>query len=239
MAYAYDDLLTGLRKRIGDSVPGSKLPTEAELCQAFSVSRVTVRRAYGQLVAEGLVERVPGRGSFVAPKPIAGAYYRSFGSVEDLIGLEQDTTLQVVVPFSVDNSPRIANEMQLPLGDAAVIQFTRTVVGAKEPMGFTRVWVPKELGAKVADGDYLHDGSSATVVGVLSKVLGVKISGATQEITAVSCSDHMASLLSIKVGSPLLLVRRRYSSPDGSTIELAETHYDPEQYTYRVHLARG
>ncbi|GAF92032.1 unnamed protein product, partial [marine sediment metagenome] len=51
--------------------PGAYLPTERELVKRFGVSRVTVRRALGQLVAEGLIETVPHQG-YRPVRPSAG-----------------------------------------------------------------------------------------------------------------------------------------------------------------------
>lgn len=50
-------------------VPGEKLPTEMELCQALGVGRGTVREAFRLLQAKGIVEIKPGRGAFVAENP--------------------------------------------------------------------------------------------------------------------------------------------------------------------------
>ncbi|GHO46012.1 GntR family transcriptional regulator [Ktedonospora formicarum] len=60
-------LLTYFRERILDGrLPeGTRLPTELELATEHQISRDTIRHALGQLVEEGLLERVPGRGTFV------------------------------------------------------------------------------------------------------------------------------------------------------------------------------
>lgn len=70
----YAQLKQALLKKIEEGVyaPGQMIPTEAELCRHFGVSRHTVRRALSELVQEGVVYRVPGKGTFVArPRPRA------------------------------------------------------------------------------------------------------------------------------------------------------------------------
>ena len=64
---AYAQIAHALQQRIadGDIPPGSLLPSEAALCEEFSVVRNTVRRALAQLEADGLIETLPGRGRIV------------------------------------------------------------------------------------------------------------------------------------------------------------------------------
>src|SRR5699024_10783491 len=50
--------------------PGDPLPGERLLEEFYGVSRITVRRAIGDLVAEGRLRRVRGKGTFVAPNPL-------------------------------------------------------------------------------------------------------------------------------------------------------------------------
>ena len=50
----------------GRLAPGAKLPTEVEISEQYGVSRVTVRRAVGELAERGLLARVHGRGTYVS-----------------------------------------------------------------------------------------------------------------------------------------------------------------------------
>lgn len=63
----YLQLAAILRQRIGagDYAPGRAIPSETRLVQEFGVARLTARKAVRVLVAEGLVEVVPGRGAYV------------------------------------------------------------------------------------------------------------------------------------------------------------------------------
>src|SRR3981081_3043429 len=50
----------------GDWAPGIMLPSERQLCDTYGIARMTVRQAISNLVAEGLLTRTQGRGTFVA-----------------------------------------------------------------------------------------------------------------------------------------------------------------------------
>ena len=49
----------------GNLRPGDQIPTEAELCDTFMVSRMTVNKAIQSLASKGYINRVAGKGSFV------------------------------------------------------------------------------------------------------------------------------------------------------------------------------
>jgi GntR family transcriptional regulator len=106
---AYRQLAADLRRSIavGRWPTGSRLPTEAEVVAATGLSRNTVRRAFQDLVSEGVVYRVRGRGTYVVPGH--GQYIRSFGSIGDLMALSLDTEMEIVEPLHIRASLEIAN----------------------------------------------------------------------------------------------------------------------------------
>jgi DNA-binding LacI/PurR family transcriptional regulator len=73
-ALGYQAIAEELRRRIrsGSSTPGSLFPTERELCEEFSVSRSTVRRALKALIESGWAESSPNRGVIAKQGPNPG-----------------------------------------------------------------------------------------------------------------------------------------------------------------------
>ena len=67
----YERILQELRRRIetGEFREDDRIPTEAELCRQYAVSRITAMRAVKELQSAGLVRRVSGRGTFVMRPP--------------------------------------------------------------------------------------------------------------------------------------------------------------------------
>jgi len=89
-----DSIRTKIFKAIlcGDFVPGDKLPTERDMAVRAEASRVTVRRAYEQLEAAGILHREQGRGTFVAThsggNPVSGGQIALLTSIGDPFALE-------------------------------------------------------------------------------------------------------------------------------------------------------
>jgi GntR family transcriptional regulator len=217
---------------------GVRLPTEAELARTYRVSRQTVRRAFQDLVAEGLVHRVPGRGTFTAPR--SGRYLRQFGSVEDLMSLSVDTTMELLVPLRRQVDVDAAGRLQLESDVVHTLAFRRLHDGV--PFCHTTVWLPPEAGAALqplAEVTRAGAVSTATVIGLLDGRLDAPITDAEQSITVGSASESVAADLECEARKALLRIDRLYATATGQPVELAVSYFLPEFYSYRVHLRRG
>ena len=120
---AYRQLAADLRQAVasGRYPPGQRLPTEAELVSSTRLSRQTVRRAFQELVSEGVIYRVRGRGTFAAPGE--GRYLHSVGSIDDLMALALDTELRVVEPLHVLASVGVADRLRVPEDSVMAMSF--------------------------------------------------------------------------------------------------------------------
>ncbi len=231
-----DDLRTALA---GDSfAAGVPLPTEAELCDRYGVSRQTVRRAFQDLVAEGLVVRVPGRGTF--PASGDGRYIRQLGSIEDLMALSADSALQVLDPLTGSVDPAAAGRLHLPDDRVFTASFVRLHDG--RPFGHTRVHLPPAVGRRLAEAPELAGPgrtSTVTVIGLLDQLLDEPIAEAEQSIAVASAPPDASAALGLAEGAAVLRVDRTYLDGAGTPVELAVSHFHPERYTYRVRLRRS
>lgn len=228
-----------VRSRIlhGDYADGRRLPTEAELAERHGVSRQTVRRAFQDLVAEGMVYRVPGRGTFVTRRD--EAYLRQFGSIDDLMGLSVDTRMEVTAPLRRLVDVTAASRLRLPDDVVHSLTFRRSHDGA--PFCVTTVSVPATVGAVLASVPELAAAgasSRTTIIALLDARLPAPIAEADQSITVASADAATAAQLGGRPGDPLLRIDRLYSDTAGRPVELAISHFLPELYSYRTKLRR-
>ena len=223
-----------LEDRFGEDEP---LPTETALAESFGLSRQTVRRAFLELVSEGLVFRVPGRGTFITPK--GSRYRRQFSSVDDLMNLTLDTELEVLEPLTGTYDPEVAERLALKGRSMYSIYFRRLHRG--EVFCTTKVFLPPHVGAPLEEmSDLVEPGhrSEITIIGLLES-RGVTIAEAEQVTTAVAASEQQAATLGCLVGAPLLHIERLYIDAKGVPVELAVSDFLPEHFSHRLRLGRG
>ncbi len=233
---AYKRLFEDLRGAIEQGVysDGERMPTEAELRKEYGVSRHTVRQAFQDLVAEGLVYRVPGRGTFVTGLSRRGRYLRSFGTVEELMSWT-GTEMEVLSPSEVKTEPEAATRLGLSGEEVAVLVVRRRYEGV--PFVVTHVKVSPELCESLSEENFPTDGSG-TVLGTLERFLSHPVAAVSQEITALPAPAELSGLIDCQPGEPILYVEREYFDSDGKPVELATSHYNPRRYSYRLELRR-
>ncbi|WP_431237932.1 GntR family transcriptional regulator [Mycolicibacterium aichiense] len=229
-----------LRQRLRDAIAagaypdGVRLPTESELVAEHGLSRQTVRRAFQDLVAEGVVYRVPGRGTYANR-----GYLRQLGSIEDLMSLSEDTSMEVLQGLSRRVDVTAASRLRLEHDVVYTVVFRRLHDGV--PFVVTTVHLPESVARLVFDSLELADGAvgTNTVIGVLEPHLDQPIAEAAQSITVAPADDLVAEAVGCEPGHPMLRVDRLYSDTTGIPVELSVSHFLPEQYTYRVTLRRS
>ena len=213
------------------------MPTEADLAASHGLSRQTVRRAMQDLVNEGLIYRVPGRGTFPAPRD--GRYLRQFGSVEDLMGLSLDTRLELLVPLGRRIDLAAAGRLRLDHDIVWSVAFRRMHEGM--PICFTRVSLPPDVGRLLADVPTLNEpgaSSEHTVLGLLDARLHERVREAEQSITVAHVPGDAAEALEVADSLVVLRIDRVYSDST-RPVELAVSWFHPDHYSYRVRLRRS
>lgn len=227
----YRQLEVYLTERIlaGEWSANEMLPTEAELCEMYGVSRITVRQALARLASRGLVTRVRGKGTFIGdPRLTAGARtISSFTAEMASLGLKAGSR---ILDISVVTDETAAAHLDREVTDLFLrIQRLRTADGL--PFGVQTTFLPadKLLGV----GDLLTD--DASLYGLLASKYGVVPHEAIETFTAAAMPKSAATLLDVRVGSPAFLVARTTYSTSGS-FEFTSSTFRADRFNIRIVL---
>lgn len=229
-------LRESLRARIeaGEYPVGSFLPTEAELCAAFGVSRYTVREALRRLAEAGYLLRRQGAGSEVVATRPQRQYVHAMRSIEGLFQYAADTT------FAIDRM-----EMEVPgpehAGDLEgaedtpwlVLRGLRSESPVGQPICATLVFVNAAY-ATLADD--LPGGGA--IYRRLEERFGVAVSDVDQEFRVIPMPPEAGAALGSRRGAWAVRVLRRYRGRDGRLL-LASVNFHPaERFFYAMRLQR-
>src|SRR5919199_2276577 len=233
---AYKELSLKLRAAIeqGEFDDSEPLPTEAELSRTYQISRHTVRQAFHDLVAEGLVRRTPGRGTFVTSLSKRGKYLRSIGSIEELLSWP-GTRMEVLEPVSIVTEAEASTRLEAPAEEVATLLVRRLYREA--PFVVTQVYLHPEVGKQMHDQKRPTEHDS-TVLNVVEDLIPLPITWVSQSITAKSLPPESADYIDYEAGKPALYVERLYFDTEGRPVELATSFYNPNRYSYRLELRR-
>lgn len=205
--------------------------SERQLMARYGVSRATVREAIGQLVSEGVLYRVHGKGTFVAAARVDSALHlASFTEEMRRRGLEPTTR---VVELELTVPPRrVAAELGLTADDR-VWRLERLRIAGGEPMALELGWFPERLLPELDAHDLT--GSIYTLFG---QSYDLVVDNAQQSVWAESADVRKADLLGVQAGAALLAFRRT-SSAGHLAVEHNLSWYRGDRYQVHLSLDRG
>lgn len=232
----YYRILEIARRRIatGEWAPGAPLPTDEKLMREFGVSRHTVRVALNDLVNEGLIERFPGRGSFVVPPERRRAGW-SIGSVEDLIDTSFVHRYDVLSARLVAGRSFPAAARALGLAEREQLFHVRAVRSSEAgPYAYSDVWFPRDIGEKLPR----HLMTRRPLILLVEEFAGRPPWKACQRARAEPADADAARHLRVRRGYPLLVLERTYFDREGRAIEHTRIRHRSDRYEQVVTFSR-
>jgi GntR family transcriptional regulator len=225
----------GLRRQIatGALAVGDSLPSEAQLCAAYGVSRGTVRQALATLRAEGAIGGGQGKPPVVRARPIAQPFETllSFSAWAHALGRTPgQRTIEVARRAA---SAEAADGLGLDDGDFVVAVLRLRLLDGRPAM-IERTSFAERVGRLLFD----FDPDSGSLYQHLTEQ-GVELAVARHVFDAVAADATDAELLGIPPGAPLLRERRRTTTPDGEPVEWSDDRYRPDLVTFTIENAQA
>lgn len=212
------------------------LPTDTELMTAYGLGRQTVRRAFQDLVADGLVYRVRGRGTFPTAQSGISRTVRSTDSIEQLEEWP-GTEMEVISTLELRRDSAHAAKLELDGFVVAQLKVRRWI--DNKPYAINTIILPPEIGERLMSEDLIPDGRTpGTVLASVGKVAG-PVASAEETVTAILVSEDIAEILHTAHGRPALHIERIYRNSDGAPVEISLTVHASERYEHRLSIQRA
>ncbi len=216
---------------VGMVVPGQAIPSERELMATYGVSRATVRKAIDGLVADGLLQRTHGLGTFaVRPRLESRLHLASFSQDMRRRGRSPSTRL-----LSIGAAVPPA-EVAAALGlepDGQAWRVVRIRLADEAPVAHEDGWYPVDR----LPGLDAHDVAGGSLYEIFSHGYGLWVDHAEQTLWGEAADAELAGLLGAPLHTPLL-VFRRVSSAGGQPIEHVVSRYRGDRYQVHMELSR-
>lgn len=213
----------------GEYKPGDKLLTETEMAKKYGVSLITVRKAIGSLMDQGLVMRKQGKGTFVTKPKISKNMKKlqSFSEMCEQIGMVPGA--RMLENRLVTAEGRVAASLGVEPG-SKVIHISRLRYADMEPMQIESSYFPLKyaflLDAKFDDNslfDHLREKS------------GAQVASSEKMIELCRATAEEAELLGVKKGDALLLVRSTAFDKDGEPLYAGQQIINGDRFTLYVY----
>lgn len=218
------DLINTGQKKIGD-----QLETEQQIAKKFNISRLTVNKALSRLAFDGLVEQIPGKGTFIKSTALTSDY-ATVGSFTKYLASQRIESGSILIEYKIVNAseyPDIANQLKISIDDN-MYYFVRVRTANKEPIAMMASFVPCKVCPNF-DITVLH----GSLYDYFDKLNLPRIATKSR-ITAISADDYYSKYLRVPLNSALLKHYHVTISRDELPIEYCDNTYIGEKYSYDI-----
>lgn len=192
-----------LRERIasGEWGENAKIPSENELCARYGLSRMTLRGVVGELVGEGLLFRIQGKGTYVSPRKLRMGSTAYAGIREQLEGMGLPTQTRLVAFRLIAANAKLSRMLEVePESPIQYIQRLRSI--GEQPVSIHRSYLPLELCGRLDR----YDLEGRQLCHILQEQVGLRAKYSTQTLESTRAQKSEARLLKIRQGDPVLLL---------------------------------
>ena len=225
-----------VRARIldGSYAAHDRLPPESEMSSLFGVSRITVRQALGDLQKEGVIFRVPGKGTFVSRPTPSQQLTRLEGFGEAMSRQPYEIYNEVIDQLRVAASAVVAQRLGLAEG-TPVSQIRRIRHLNRAPVSYETTFVTDAIGERLRHEDLAR----RDIFLILENDYGIALGHADVAIDAVNASPVMAAALQVGQGSALLRMERLTHTAAGQPLDFEYLYFRGDAFQHRLQIARS
>ncbi|MEU1273278.1 GntR family transcriptional regulator [Streptomyces sp. NPDC005799] len=210
--------------------PGQRVPAERLLAVSLDTSRTTVRRALQELVSEGRLDRIHGKGTFIArPKLYRALQLTSY--TEDMLAQGLKPASRILDMRHIKADEELARLLAIDIGEEVVL-LERLRLADGEPMAIESTHLPARRFPGLRETLTRY----SSLYAALAEVYGVHLLKAEEGIETTLANPYEAGLLSTIVGLPMMLLSRHSHDTEGRPVEWVRSVYRGSRYKFVVSL---
>lgn len=213
----------------GEWLPGDRLPSQRDLCRQYQMSHMTVRRAINELINEGVIRAIPGKGLYVAKKTRAADSSSLLGFDQQMTRLGFTPSTRVLEAKLVSASTVLAKVLGVTPG-APLVYLHRLRLANGEPQSLTSVYLPHALCPGLLEKRLENDSLFAT----LRNRYHLNLTSSLSTIEAVLADEAQALLLQLTMPAPLLVREQTTYLDTGRAIEFSRSLMRGDRYHIQV-----
>lgn len=214
----------------GELGPHERIPSERELSATLGASRMTIRQALVELMAEGALYTRSGKGTYVAAK-IDQPLQRLTSFTEDIRARGFRPASKVLAQELLPAPLELAEALGVRAG-AELVRIRRLRLADDQPLAIETSHLPHELCPGLLDTDL----STSSLYELLETRYGISLSSAKQTIEASQALEEERLLLELPSQVPVLRLHRLTFAGDGRAVEFVRAVYRGDRYQLHVEL---
>lgn len=234
IAPKYHHLKQELIRKIEDEQyqAGQAIPSERELIQSYGLSRITVRRAVDDLVREGYLYKVQGKGTFVCNERYKQDLISLNSCSQDIEALGFRVSRKLLAAERIPADKKRSHRLGIAEG-AELFRLERVYYADETPINYTTSYIPLER----VPGIERFDFSTRSLYEVFEQDYGIHILRARRSIEAILADEEVADRLELAPGDPVLrFVAITYAELNGQElpIESFTCHYRNDRFKFFI-----
>jgi GntR family transcriptional regulator len=212
--------------------PGTAIPTEAELAQTHKVAIGTVRKAIDLLVAEGLIERAQGRGTYVRRPSFDSSLFRFF-RFQGPDGTRRVPESRILRRERRPGSLEATRALGLADG-TDLLHLGRLRLIEHRPVLAEEIWLPAARFAALMDlaiesfGDLLYP--------LYERHCSAIVASARETLSVATVGAEAADLLAVEAGTPVVVIERLALGYDDQPLEWRRSLGPADQFRYQIEI---
>lgn len=211
----------------GELAPGDQLPSQRDLCKHYGMSHMTVRRVINDLMQEGAIYSISGKGLYVAERKQPAEINSLTGFAQNMARVGMIASTQVLDAAMIRASASITRA--LGIGSESPVAYLRRLrIASGQPMSISICYLPHDLCPGILDCDFTQH----SLFDILTTRYGLRPVGSISTVEAKLADDEQAGLLGLVVPAALLFREQITYAHTGQVIELSQSFIRGDRYHF-------